>query len=220
MNCLTLFLPRLRALGMKKTSLYLCVVCGVLSFSCSALAANQDKVDCDPIVHMDATIKTLQQVLIQLAEQHDFELIFPVDADRRVESIDSMTLSQGLKFLTTDVNTVLQHEKVDGCAKGRLIAVEVLPVGGKTEYVYVQSKGVAGTSAQAQTVYIDNMELYAEEVLLKQRKADKDLTPEQRKEFRRVMEEVRARMEADGVLESRKEKNKNKGKKDKKAQQE
>ena len=178
--------------------------------------ADQNIIDCDPVVHIGAQATTLQKALTALAEQYNFDLTFPVDADRPIESVDSMTLSQSLKYLTADVNTVLQHKKMEGCAKAKLVTMEVLPVGENTEYVYVQP--VAEVSApvqaqpQAETVYIENMGLYAEEVLLKQRELDKNLTPEQRKEFRKTKNEARKRLEAAGLLEPGRSKNKNKNK--------
>lgn len=188
------------------------------SLSYAALA-DQNAIDCDPVVHLGAQATTLQKALTSLAEQYHFDLTFPVDADRPVESVDSMTLSQSLKYLTADVNTVLQHEKVEGCAKARLVAMEVLPVGENTEYVYVQPVAEVSVPAQpqAETVYIENMGIYAEEVLLKQRKRDKNLTPEQRKEFRKIKNEVRKRLEAEGLLEPRKQKNKRNNKKEEKS---
>ena len=190
---------------------------GLLSFSCAA-AESQHALDCDPVVHFGAQATTLQKALSALAEQYKFDLTFPVDADRPVESVDSMTLSQSLKYLTAEVNTVLQYGKIEGCAKARLVAMEVLPVGENTEYVYVQPAAKVSVPAQAQsqveTVNIENMELYAEEVLLKQRKRDKNLTLEQRKEFRGVRNKVRKRLEAEGLLEPKKRKNNRKNKKE------
>lgn len=183
-----------------------------------AAAESQNALDCDPVVHLGAQATTLQKALTSLAEKYNFDLTFPVDADRPVESVDSMTLSQSLKYLTADVNTVLQHEKLEGCAKAKLVAMEVLPVGENTEYVYVQPVAKVSASAQAQsqaeTVNIENMELYAEEVFLKQRKLDKNLTLEQRKEFRGIRNKVRKRLEAEGLLEPKKRKNNRKNRKE------
>ena len=183
-------------------------------FCMPVAAAEKTVVDCDPVVHIGAQARTLQKALTALAEQYDFDLTFPIDADRAVESVDSMTLSQSLKYLTADVNTVLQHKKVEGCARPKLVAMEVLPVGENTEYVYVQPEAedsqAVKPQAQVEAVFIDNMELYAEEVLLKQRELDKNLTAEQRREFREVKNEVRKRLEAEGLLEPGKQKNKDK----------
>lgn len=196
-----------------------------------AALADQGVIDCDPVVHVGAQATTLQKALTGLAEQYDFDLIFPVDADRPVESVDSMTLSQSLKYLTSDVNTVLQHEKVEGCAKARLVALEVLPVGEDTEYVYVKPVAEVRQSRprkekkkksrekldeepdikfQAEAASSDDMGLYAEEVLLGQRKRDLNMTPEQLVEFRKAKRQARKRLEAAGLLESGRSKNKNK----------
>lgn len=198
---------------MNKSVLSLILLSSLTSFSAIAVE-QQNAIDCDPVVHIGAQARTLQKALTALAEQYDFDLTFPIDADRAVESVDSMTLSQSLKYLTADVNTVLQHKKVEGCARAKLVAMEVLPVGENTEYVYVQPAAEVSKSVrpqkQVETVFIDNMEIYAEEVLLKQRKRDKNLTPEQRREFRKVKNQVRKRLEAVGLLEPKKQKNKDK----------
>jgi len=186
-------------------------------FYATVSASEGNVVDCDPVVHLGEQAATLQKVLTLLAEQYHFDLTFPVDADRPVESVDSMTLSQSLKYLTADVNVVLQHEKVEGCVKARLIAMEVLPVGEDTEYVYVkpaaEESGSVQTSShpaslektpekqEPEPVDIDNMELYVEEVLLKTRVRDRGLTREQRIAFIEAQDRIRARLEAEGVLE-------------------
>lgn len=216
MSHLFIFLSGAIRSGMKKISLFLF---WMLSAQCqlNAAVAEQSAVDCDPIVYLQAT--TLQKALSQLAEQYHFVLTFPVDADRPVEPVDSMSLSQAVKYLTAEVNTVLQYEKVAGCAKPQLVSLEVLPVGEDTEYVYVKPVEEAPEQVQpqiqpapapapapqqrpaAEPVHIDDMELYAEEVLLNKRKMDASLTPEQRLELNQMMQRVRTRLEAEGLLE-------------------
>ena len=188
------------------------------SFAYATVSATEQKIiDCDPVVHIDVQATTLQKVLTHLAKQHNFDLTFPVDADRPVDSVDSMTLSQSLKYLTTDLNIVLQHEKVEACTKPRLVAMEVLPVGEDTEYVYIKPTEEFGSATQIShsassqekqkekqkpvPVDIDNMELYVEEVLLKTRVRDRGLTREQRIAFIEAQDRIRARLEAEGVLE-------------------
>ncbi len=216
MSYLTIFLSGVIRSGMKKISLFLF---WTLSAQCllNAAVAEQSIVDCDPIVHLDGQATTLQKALSQLAEKYHFVLTFPVDADRLVEPVDSMTLSQAVKYLTAEVNTVLQYEKIEGCAKPQLVLLEVLPVGEDTEYVYVKPVEESPELVQphiqpapapaphqppaAEPVHIDDMELYAEEVLLNKRKMDASLAPEQRLELNQMMQQVRARLEAEGLLE-------------------
>ena len=202
----------------KKIFLYLFLIWLIWGYfiATATATAEHGAVDCDPIVSLDVQPTTLQKVLSLLAEQYHFDLIFPVDADRSVEQIDAMSLSQSLKYLTADVNTILQHEKVEGCARGRLISLEVLPVGQDAEYVYVKPAEYISTpnepqvepqiepqiEPQVDSDFIDDMELYAEEILLNKRKMDKVLLPEQRQEFRETMRQVRTRLEAEGLLES------------------
>ena len=130
---------------MKKNIIYLLLCFGVF-FSSSVMA---DKaIDCDPVVSIDQQKNTLQKTLTVLAKKYQFELSFPMDADRSVESVDGMRLSQAVKYLSSDVNTVLQHEKLEGCELSRLVAMEVLPVGEDSEYVYVTSGGGQHRSLQ------------------------------------------------------------------------
>lgn len=212
-------------MAIKKIISYLLLAPFTQYFFCTPVtAAEKTVVDCDPVVHIGAQARTLQKALTALAEQYDFDLTFPVDADRVVESVDSMTLSQSLKYLTADVNTVLQHKKVEGCARAKLVAMEVLPVGENNEYVYVKPtpdlSGPAYADPQIEPhettptampipgkqipepVAIDNMEVYVEEVLLNKRERDRGLTREQRIEFREVRNRISAKLEVEGLLES------------------
>lgn len=185
---------------MKKFFLYL------LPLFCFVTSVHADRGDtCDPVVQLGQQVNTLQQALSALAGQYGFELSFPVNADHSVESVEGMRLSQALKYLTSDVNTVLRHEKSAGCEMARLVSMEVLPVGEEGEYVHVKPQVQA--KPKVEPVYIDNMELYAEEVLLKQRKRDNNLSPEQRKEFREVKKLVRQQLEDEGLLELKQKKN-------------
>lgn len=197
----------------KKICFYLLLTMSAQSLVYTQAAATA-AIDCDPIVNLGVQAKTLQKALSLLAEQHHFDLTFPVDADRPVEAVDSMTLSQALKYLTADLNTVMQYEKVPGCARARLVVLEVLPVGEDTQYVYVKPAEEVPEAVQSlpqsepeppspqEPVYIDNMELYAEEVLLNKRKIDGSLAPEQRQELMEIMSQVRERLEAEGLLKS------------------
>ncbi|MFC1589184.1 hypothetical protein ACFL3P_02825 [Pseudomonadota bacterium] len=219
----------------KKLSYLLCFV----AFLTTSVMANQAG-DCDPVVKLGQQANTLQLALTALARQHDFELNFAVDADRSVESVEGMRLTKALKYLTSDVNTVLQHEKIEGCEVARLVSLEVLPVGEDTEYVYVKPATVTQQSKprkeknnkknkrkkareksdldiQAEAVSSDDMALYAEEVLLGQRHRDADMTPEQLAEFRKAKRKARMRLEAEGLLEPKnpKQKNKNRDRKKK-----
>ncbi|MCW8830308.1 MAG: hypothetical protein OQK32_02190, partial [Gammaproteobacteria bacterium] len=184
----------------------------MLSLAWEIPAVERGKDDCDPLVMPELHANTLQQVLTALAKQHDFELNFPVNADQPVELVEGMHLSQALKYLTSGVNTVLQYEKVDGCAKARLVSMEVLPVGEEGEYIHVKPVSDSSPQVQAEArsepVYIDNMEQYAEDVLLKKRQRERNLSSEQKQEFRQVKKQVRMRLEAEGLLEPRRNKNK------------
>ena len=181
------------------------LLCFLVCFATPVMA-----VDCDPVVSLNQQTGTLQKTLSVLAKRYQFELNFPMNADQSVDSVDGMRLSQALKYLTSDVNTVLQHEKVEGCTLPRLVSMEVLPVGEEGEYVHVTPNEAASAAVEEEPVYIENMERYAEEVLLKQRKRDVNLTPEQKQEFRKIKKEVQQRLEAEGLLEPKKSRKKDK----------
>lgn len=183
-----------------------------LALTCShgfsyAAERNESAIDCNPVVQ-GVQAKTLKKALSLLAEKYKFELIFADDMDRPVESVNSMGLSQALKYLTTGVSTVLQHEKVTGCENSKLVSMEVLPIGENSSLSHVKPT----QAAQAGPAIIEDMALYAEEVLLKQRKPDRGMTPEQRKEYIKMKIQVRERLEAEGLIESRAERRKRKKK--------
>jgi len=144
----------------------------------------QAEIFCNPVVDPLASDTTLVRTLSRIAEEYEFKLLLPESLDHPVRLKKSMTLERLVKYLTTDMNTVLKHKKVDGCASPVLTHLIILPVGKETEHIGSQQ------SAEEQTVdyiYIDNMESYVTNVLNGNQKADlKRMTPEQREEFRIV----------------------------------
>ncbi|MDH3342871.1 MAG: hypothetical protein OEM07_04020 [Gammaproteobacteria bacterium] len=172
--------------------------------------------DCDPVVKLEQPVTGLQKSLSALAKQYRFELNFPVNADQSVDSVEGMRLSQAIKYLTADVNTVLQYEKIEGCEKARLISMEVLPIGEEGEYVHVASQPEVESLPQdpvqpeADPVYIDDMAQYVEDVLLNKRERDRSLSPQQQQEFSQLRRQVKARLEAEGLLEPKKSRKKDK----------
>jgi len=144
----------------------------------------QAAIFCNPVVDPVASDTTLLRTLSRIAEEYEFKLSLPESLDQPVRFKKSMTLDRLVKHLTTDMNTVLKHKKVDGCASPVLTHLIVLPVGKESEQVGNQQ------SAQEQPVdyiYIDNMESYVANVMNGKQKADLGrMTPEQREEFRIV----------------------------------
>jgi hypothetical protein len=139
---------------------------------------------CNPVVDPTNSDTTLIRALSRIAEEYEFKLTVPESLDRPISFNNSMTLERLVKHLTKNMNTVLKHKKIDGCATPVLTHLIVLPVG--------KEGGSDGDppSMQEQTVdyiYIDNMEEYVTNVLAGKQQADLErMTPEQREEFRIV----------------------------------
>lgn len=139
---------------------------------------------CNPVVDPVASDTSLLRTLSRIAEEYEFKLSFPESLDHPIVFKKSMTLERLVKHLTRDMSTVMQHKKVDDCAKPVLTHLIVLPVGKDTEYVSNQQP------AQEQPVdyiYIDNMESYVTRVLEGKQRPDLErMTPEQQEEFKIV----------------------------------
>lgn len=146
---------------------------------------------CNPVVDPLASDTRLAGILSRIAEEYDFKLSLPESMDRPVGFNKSMTLERLVKHLTRDMNTVLKHKKVAGCASPVLTHLIVLPVGKDTEHVSsLQSAG----EQTVDYIYIDDMESYVTDVLNGNQKADLErMTPEQREEFMIVREALASR---------------------------
>jgi hypothetical protein len=144
----------------------------------------QAEIFCDPVVDPLASDTTLVRTLSRIAEEYEFKLSLPESLDHPVRFKKRMTLERLVKHLTRDMNTVLKHKKVDGCASPVITHLIVLPVGKETEHVGSQQ------SAEEQVVdyiYIDNMESYVTNVLEGKQKAELGrMTPEEREEYKIV----------------------------------
>ena len=142
---------------------------------------------CNPVVTPVSSDTTLERTLTRIAEEYDFKLSFPPSLDRPVRLKKSMKLDQMVKFLTTDMNTVLKHKKVSSCATAVLTHLIVLPAGKLSGYASITQPAQENPPAVDQSedyIYIDDMELYVSEVLKGKKTADvAHMTPEQREEF-------------------------------------
>ncbi|VAW50614.1 hypothetical protein MNBD_GAMMA06-1690 [hydrothermal vent metagenome] len=162
---------------------------------------------CAPVTVPVRSETSIAQLLSGLAEDYNFNLSFPKNLDRSMRMDESMELNQLIKMLTKDMNTVLCHEKIDGCNNMRLTELAVMPVGNKTEFINVERD----TASVKEYIYIDDMEQYVTDVLMKKNTAKlNEMTPEQAAEFKllrkRLKEELR-----DEIAQNR-EKNKQKKK--------
>lgn len=176
---------------------------------------------CDPVVDNVQVNSTVSQTLSSLAEKYNFSLTFPKDIDRQADVGEMMRLSQLVKFLTWDMNTVLRHEKVDGCVSPILTELIVLSVGEDTEYVIVEKKPVlipqqvmlpAKKPGPAELFDIDDMEQYVTQVLMRERKSNvKNMTAEQKKEFKEMKQLLRVELR-DEISEIRKSRKPNRKK--------
>jgi len=145
---------------------------------------------CNPVVEPASSDTTLVRTLTRLAEEYDFKLSLPTSLDRPVQINKSMSLNKLVKYLTSDLNTVLKSKKINGCSTSILTHIIVLPVGKETDYVSVTQPAADQTDDY---IYIENMDLYVSNVLSGKQKADlARMTPEQREEFNIVRETLRA----------------------------
>ena len=173
----------------------------------AAFAAQADDL-CNPVVEPVKTETTLALMLTNLAEKYNFSLSFPKSLDQSVHVDESMELDHLVKMLTSGMNTVLRYEKVEDCTGLRLSELIVIPVGDETEFINVEQKP---TAKPVEYIYIDNMEQYVRQVLLREHKANvKNMTPEQAIEFKNTKRRLRKELKAEIKKTKNKDKSKNK----------
>ena len=176
----------------------------LLVFFCVTEARSADL--CNPVVEPEKRETTTAQLLTKLAKKYNFSLSFPKNLDRPILVDDSMKLNRSVKTLTKGMNTVLRHDKVEGCLDLRLSELTVMPVGEETEFINVEQKSRPQPS---EYIYIDNMEQYVTEVLMRERKAQvREMTPQQAAEFKSVKK--RLKKELKDEIKQNKKKNKQK----------
>ena len=181
--------------------------CLIIMFTCTATVHAKNQ--CNPTIQPTAKTSVVSQQLIALAEEYNFSLTFPKGLDDKVIIEDSMKLDQLIKLLTSDMNTILRHEKLEGCSEPRLVELEIIPVGEETEFVSFRPATKPHTQ---EYIYIDDMDQYATEVLMRERKANvKAMTPEQRVEFKTVKNRLKTELK-DEIKQSKKDKRKEKKK--------
>ena len=174
-------------------------------FACVAEARSTEL--CNPVVEPVKTETTIALLLTDLAEKYNFSLSFPKNLDQPVQVDTSMRLDRLIKMLTTGMNTVLRHEKVEGCSSLRLSELTVIPVGEETELINVEQKSKV---PPLEYIYIENMEQYVTEVLMRERKANvKKMTPEQVVEFKSVKKRLKKELK-DEIKQGKKKKKKQK----------
>ena len=171
---------------MRLHSLYLLVI--LITAGIPVRAASS----CNPVVTPTSSDTTLIRTLTRLAKEYDFKLSLPVSLDRPVQLKKSMKLDRLVKYLTSNLNTVLKHKKIDSCATPVLTQIIILPVGKETDYVSIAQPASDQTEDY---VYIENMELYVTNVLSGKQNADLGrMTPEQREEFKFIHETLEVQL--------------------------
>jgi hypothetical protein len=136
---------------------------------------------CNPDVDPDASDTTLIQILSRIAEKYEFILSVPVSLDRPVRFNKSMPLDRLIKRLTADMNTVLMHGDVIGCAAPVLMELIILPNGQESDSVTINPSSNEPT---VEYVYIDDMDSYVTGVIEGKLQPELErMTPEQRAEY-------------------------------------
>lgn len=168
----------------------------LIMFSLEVAANEQGNEQCDPVVVLNADSATLKKALTQLANQNNFKLVFPVDADKEIKPRGKMPLSKMLRYLITDLSSIVQVESVTGCKTKRITGIEILVVGKETGY-----RDINQEMTQPELIVIYDMGAYAVEVLLKQRKARRNLMSiEQKKAFSIAKRAAKKRLIEQGLI--------------------
>lgn len=144
---------------------------------------------CNPIVKLVVAEMTTAEMLAGLAKKYNFSLYIPKGMGQLVHMDESMELNQLIKLLTTGMNTILIHEKIEGCTEPRLTELTVIPAGEESGFVNIEQQA---DSQFQEYIYIGNMEQYVTEVLMHQRNSKlKKMSPEQQIEFKAVKKRLR-----------------------------
>ncbi len=150
---------------------------------------------CNPVVKLNTGNTNLVEVLRELAQTHDFDLVFPRDKDRQVRVEEGLSLSELLKYLTSGLSVVTRHTEMAGCDEPKLVSLEVLPDGEQSEFITVVHSRSNKRHAVSEYIYIADMDKYVEEVILKKRRAEKlHMTPEQRLEFKHAKKRIKEKL--------------------------
>ena len=200
-------------------------LCALLA-GCMILAAApvMAQQSCNPLVRLDVTDASLAKTLATLSEEHGFGLTFPQSMDRTVSLSEQLPLNRLVEKLTRGTSTTLVYRELPGCDQPALARVDVYPEG---EEVTASRSGshseplsmsspqsvsaplvVSEPQAPPEYIYIDNMEQYVEEVLLRKRRPElARMTPEQQVQYRHARKKVKAILEPqlkDGTLKREK----------------
>ncbi|MFT5218237.1 MAG: hypothetical protein ACI9LO_001110 [Planctomycetota bacterium] len=136
---------------------------------------------CNPVIDPVDSDNTLIRILSRLADENEFSLSIPTALDRPVRLSKSMPLDRLIKQLTTEMNTVMIRNVVDGCAAAVLVKLIILPHNQDGESVSFEP---VSEEATVEYIYIADMEAYVTSVVEGKEQPDLErMTPEQRVEF-------------------------------------
>ena len=147
---------------------------------------------CNPVVHLAVENASLQETLSGLSRDYSFSLVFPATLEQPVSLEAELPLEQLLKALTTGMSTSLVHNEDSDCGGRRLTRLVLYPVGEQGEPAPDSGMAADTEAEEMGYIYIEDMELHVEEVLLGKRRPElQRMTPEQRAEYRDTRRRVK-----------------------------
>ncbi len=165
------------------------VLFAILMMSGSVVALAEDVSLCNPEVNLDVQEARLSQLIINLAEQHQFDTNFPVALDKKITIKESASLEDILKLLTRGMSTIIRKQYRVACKGEAITELYFLPTGQETEYI---NPSIASPKKIVEYIHIGDMEQYVQEVMNGTRRQNKrQMTPEQKKEFQLIKKKFR-----------------------------
>ena len=166
---------------------------------------------CNPLIKPVTTDTTTSELLSELSKKYNFSLHLPEKIDRTVHIGEIMHLNQLIKLLTRDMNVILLDKTVEDCNEPILIELTVIQTGKDSEFLSVDQPAITGLQ---EYIYIDDMEKYVIEVLLRKRKSNrKKISPEQQEQFKATKNRLKIELKYEiQLLKRERKKNKNKKK--------
>lgn len=171
--------------------------------ACMPLGALADQAaPCNPPVRLDVEDVALSTLLDELAQEHDFSLVFPESMDRHVTVHEELALDALLERLTAGISTSYMYADEADCDGLRIVKLVIYPIGEKGEVI----RGSGGTVGTARIprkdrdyIYVEDMDGYVRDVMLKKHGPELNrLTPEQRVEYRMSKQRLKKERKAQG----------------------
>lgn len=178
----------------KKTVCKVFFIILMVGGSVAVLAEDTDL--CNPSVTLDVQEASLSQLIINLAEKHQFDTGFPVVLDKKITIKESASLEDILRLLTRGMSTIIRKQYRVACKGEAITELYFLPTGQETEYINASianpNPSIASPKKIVDYIHIDDMEQYVQEVMNGTRRQNKrQMTPEQKKEFQIIKKKFR-----------------------------